>query len=96
MRITGGKPPEGQDVYLRAQKIQGKDATVDGQNVAGVKKTDQVELSGRAREVEDLKAGIRSIPDIRRDRVDAIKKAIESGNYRVDPGKIAEKMLEEL
>ncbi|RMG04209.1 MAG: flagellar biosynthesis anti-sigma factor FlgM [Nitrospirae bacterium] len=97
MKITGGKPPEGQEVYLRTQKTQGKDAVGDGQNAEGVKKAaDQVELSGRAKEVENLKAEIAALPEIRQEKVEAIKKAIESGNYRIDPGKIAERIIDEL
>ncbi len=96
MKITGGKPPEGQEVYLRAQKTQGKDAVGEGQSGDGVRKADQVELSGKAREVENLRAEIGALPEVRQERVEAIRKAIESGNYRIDPGKIAEKIIDEL
>jgi negative regulator of flagellin synthesis FlgM len=96
MKITGGKPPEGQEVYLRTQKTQGKDAIAEGQNGDGVRKADQVELSGKAREVENLRAEIGALPEVRQERVEAIRKAIESGNYRIDPGKIAEKIIDEL
>ncbi len=98
MKVTGGRPLEGQDVYLKTQKTKGKDAVAEGRS-GDAKKTgakDRVDLSGRAREVEDLKAEIQNIPDVRKDRVEAVRKSVESGNYRIDPGKIAGKLLEEL
>ncbi len=96
MKITGGKPPEGQEVYLRTQKTQGKDAAAEGQSGESTRKADQVELSGKAREVENLRAEIGALPEVRQERVEAIRKAIEAGNYRIDPGKIAEKMIDEI
>jgi len=36
-----------------------------------------------------------SSPEIRQDKVDSLKQALESGNYKLDPGKIAESMIDE-
>jgi len=57
---------------------------------------DKISLSGRAKEINELKRMISDLPDIRQDRIDALKKAIETGNYNIDATKITEKMLEEL
>ena len=57
---------------------------------------DKISLSGKASEINELKRLISDLPDIRQDRIDALKKAIETGNYSIDATKIAEKILEEL
>ncbi|HEC96981.1 MAG TPA: flagellar biosynthesis anti-sigma factor FlgM [Nitrospirae bacterium] len=97
MKIYGGKPPEGQDVYLRAQKAQGKDATGKSEQLQGSKRVaDRVEVSGKAKEINEMKAEIQRLPEVRTDRVETIRQAIESGTYGIDPGKILSRMLEEI
>jgi len=60
---------------------------------AGLQK---VRLSKREKIVEKLRKALEDIPDIRVDRVEQLKKAIQRGAYRVDSEKIAQKILEEL
>ncbi|NOZ25519.1 MAG: flagellar biosynthesis anti-sigma factor FlgM [Nitrospirae bacterium] len=97
MKIYGGKPADGQEVYLRVQKAQGKDATGKAQPLQGSKTiADRVEVSGKAKEISEMKAEIRKLPEVRTDKVEAIRQAIESGTYRVDPAKVLRKMLEEI
>lgn len=55
-----------------------------------------VSPSGRASEIDDLVDAVRALPDVRVDKVAAIRKAIESGTYVVDAAKIAQKMIEEI
>jgi len=57
---------------------------------------DKISLSGKAKEINELKRIISDLPETRSDRIEALKKAIESGNYTIDAQKIAQKMLEEL
>ena len=57
---------------------------------------DKISLSGKAKEINELKRLISEMPDMRADRVDALRKAIDAGDYNVDATKIAQKMLEEL
>ncbi len=99
MKVHGNRPPEGQDVYLRTEKTQGKEAIDKVQRADSVKrgvKKDNVMLSGKAKEVEQLKKAVEALPEVRTDRVEAIKKAIEAGTYRVEPEKIVNKLFEEL
>ncbi len=53
-------------------------------------------MSAKAKKIIELKGLIDQLPDIRRDKVDAIKKAIDSGNYNIDSQKTAQKILEEI
>jgi len=99
MKIQGNKPPEGQEISLNSQKIartDGKDKTAapvaDNQRPSG----DRVDISGKGKEIAELMSAIQQMPDVRTDRVNALKEAIESGNYHIDTKKLAQKMLEEL
>ena len=99
MKVYGNRPPEGQDVYLRTEKAQGKDAIEKVQKTQKTLKPqgkDKVELSGKAKEVESIKKAIEALPEVRTEKVEAIKKAIEAGTYRIEPEKIVNKLFEEL
>ncbi len=52
--------------------------------------------SGHALEVRELVDAVRALPDVRHDKVAALKKAIESGTYVVDAAKVAQKMIDEI
>jgi len=54
---------------------------------------DVVEISSEARGLEDLESRLANIPDIDSARVDAIKAAISSGEFKIDAGSIADKIL---
>ena len=55
-----------------------------------------VHLSQRAKEVQLARQAMESEPDIRSDKVQAIKKQIENGTYKTDYDKTAEEMLKAL
>jgi negative regulator of flagellin synthesis FlgM len=97
MKIQGNKPPEGQEISLNAQKI----AKADGKDKASAPDkaralNDKVEISGKGKEIAELMATVNQLPDVRTDKVEAVKKAIESGTYKIDSRKIAQKFLEEI
>ncbi len=48
------------------------------------------------KEAADIIIAVKQLPEIRENRVQAVKKAIESGCYRVDPREVAEAILKEL
>jgi len=97
MKIEGTRPSESQEVQLRTQRL-GKQETTPATNETPPKetKTDQVQLSGKAKEIEDLKNVINQMPEIRTDMVEALKKSIQAGSYKVDSFQVAGKILEEI
>jgi negative regulator of flagellin synthesis FlgM len=96
MKIEGRRPLETQDVQLRPQKVGKQDsAPGNSDNSKQVNKTDNVQLSEKAKELANLKQIINQMPEIRTDKVEALKKAIQEGNYQVDSFKVAGKILEE-
>jgi flagellar biosynthesis anti-sigma factor FlgM len=96
MKIEGSRPPETQEITLRSQKV-GKQETPPGptENQSQINQSDQVLLSGIAKELGQLKEVIQQMPDIRTDKVEALKKSIQEGTYKIDSFRIAGKILEE-
>ena len=97
MKVEGRRPPETLEVQLRAQK-SGKRETTPGvsENPQSINKSDQVHISEKAKDIEELRQVIHQMPEIRTDKVEALKKAIQEGSYQVDSLKVAGKILEEI
>ena len=54
-----------------------------------------VDISDTARFMKQASDIAHSVPDIRADKVQDLKKRIAEGNYKVDSAKIADKLVEE-
>ena len=65
---------------------------------AATKKTasfqDQLQISQAGRDVQIAKQAVANASDIREDKVAELKTKVESGNYQVDAGDFASKLLE--
>jgi len=57
--------------------------------------TERVDLSAEAKDFQRIKQILDETPDVREEKVRELKDRIESGNYAVDSGKVAAKMLGE-
>jgi len=57
---------------------------------------DQAQFSVDGETVEQLKAGLANVPDVRMDRVVALQQAITTGNYNVSGQQIAQAMSSDL
>jgi negative regulator of flagellin synthesis FlgM len=57
--------------------------------------TERVDLSAKAKEFQQIRQILDQTPDVRDEKVQELKDRIESGNYTVDSGKVAAKMLGE-
>jgi negative regulator of flagellin synthesis FlgM len=96
MKIEGSRPPETQETQLRTQKLGRQEAaSAANQGAANVTQGDQVHISGRTKEIEALKEVINQMPEVRIDRIDALRKSIQAGTYKVDSELIAGLILEE-
>jgi len=58
-------------------------------------KGDTVELSEEAKALNRMEKALADIPDVREDKVAAIKQQLNQGTYRVDGQKIAVNMMKE-
>lgn len=74
----------------RVQKAKGKDPVESTVASSG---GDKVQLSAGSIDVQKMKMIIQDTPEVRMDRVQALKQQIESGEYQVDPYRVADKML---
>lgn len=99
MKIQGRKPPEANEVNLntqKAQKVTGageKDRVTASQRKQDI---DRIDISQRGKEIASIITSVNSLPDVREEKVQALKEAVNTGTYRVDPIKVAEKMLSEI
>ena len=57
---------------------------------------DSMSISTKAKQISGIEKNLAEIPDIRQDKVDSIKNAIENGEYQVDSKAIAKKILSAL
>lgn len=70
---------------------------LDQQKVEGNAKPEQdavVNLSQASKEAQKIEEIVSSEPEIREDKVAALKKKIESGNYKIDHKAVAEKLVD--
>ena len=85
------------NVYL-VQQYQRTDKgknEVDLKALGNASPEEKVNLSATARDIQQLKSAINQLPDIRTEKVQELQKQIEQGTYKVDSGKVAEKMVGE-
>ncbi|MCI8494329.1 MAG: flagellar biosynthesis anti-sigma factor FlgM [Lachnospiraceae bacterium] len=69
----------------RPSKVTGAD---------GVRKKDQLQISQTGRDYQVAKQAVAASSDIRADKVTLIKNKMASGNYKVDAGDFAAKLIE--
>lgn len=64
--------------------------TASGTTLVGA---DRVDLSAGTQDVQKAQALLQQVPDVRADKVQALREKIDNGEYVVDPHQIADKML---
>jgi len=74
---------------------QGSPADVSGDQALHAPEEDRATLSAGKANVETLATQALNSPEIRQDKIEALRQAIASGQYKVDPGAIAEAMIRE-
>jgi negative regulator of flagellin synthesis FlgM len=77
----------------KADKVE--DRTPEKAAAANLVPEEKVNLSTTAKDVQNLSSAISKLPDVREEKVQALKDQIEKGTYKVDAGKTAEKMVGE-
>ncbi len=78
------------------EKVE-KEKLPEGQNVVGKNQSEQdtiVELSSSLKEAQLINKVSSSEPDIREDKVSALKEKVDSGNYQVDSKAVADKLVD--
>jgi negative regulator of flagellin synthesis FlgM len=102
MNINSSKPPESQGPDRSAQNTQNlqksttaeqKEKTAPAKNAGSA---DRVDISGRSKEIADIMAAVNQLPDVRNDKVQAIKQSVDAGTYSVDAGKVASSIIKSI
>ncbi len=96
MKINNNKPPEGPEKHnvKKPSEAPKAGATAGGAGAGGP--ADSIRISKQGKEAVQLIDAIGKLPDVRTDRVNQVREAINSGNYKVDAGKVAQKMISEI
>lgn len=89
-----GKKPGGIDAGRLVGKSGNKGPAAKPGASGKASGSDSVNISPKARELNRVKTMLDSTPDVRGEMVVKLKTEIENGDYNVDAGKVAEKMIE--
>jgi len=102
MNISSHKPPESQGPNLSTQSAQNvqKKTIVDQKDksaqVVSSQAADRVNISGQSKDIADIVSAVNELPDVRNDKVQALKQRVDAGTYSVDPKKVAESIIKSL
>ncbi len=89
MRITGSQV--GPVTPAQLAKLKKTAPTASETNVT----SDQVSFSSDVEVITAARKAIAETPEIRQDRVEALRREIQAGTYEISPEKIADKILTE-
>ncbi len=84
---------------LKAQRAKGgpagsaREAAGGGEGAAGAGRGDGVSLSAAVREFQRVRSHVQSLPDVRAERVAAVRAQIASGGYRVSDEALANRLV---
>lgn len=82
------------EAYNQVTQIYNTSRAAKSKNADSVKKRDEVQISRTGHDYQVAKQAVAEAPDIREDRVIQVRKHMASGNYKVDNGDFAAKLLE--
>ena len=85
-------PTSGQGAPVENQGKENKNSSsAESGNTSS--SSDQVSLTGGARQLLELETRLASAPVVDSQRVDAVRSAVENGTFTVNPERIAEKLM---
>ena len=94
MEITDKKAPTSLEAYIKNIDARKKvKATAQPPVPAADNSRDKVELSDEAKLIQSVNKILKSLPEIREEKIAQIRQQIESGSYQIDTKKIAVNML---
>ena len=98
MRITGqettnnAQRPENAG---RSKEVPRTKSSADVDNSNEVTTSDRVELSSQARDIQRAREVAQGAPEVREDKVEAARRAVQSGNLNLKGQDLAEKILQD-
>ena len=83
------------ETYNQVAQIYKTSQTVVAKNTSSISKgRDEVQISQTGRDYQIAKQAVAEASDIREDKVAQLKAKVDSGNYEVNSGDFASKLLE--
>lgn len=82
------------EAYNQIANVYNKTKTSKVKGAQGAGKYDEVQISQAGRDYQVAKQAVAETPDIREDKVAQLKAEIGSGNYKVETGDFAAKLIE--
>jgi negative regulator of flagellin synthesis FlgM len=93
-KISGIEPAQIASVGAGRPVQRSQDAVSGGTTADASKDGSQnVQITGTARQLADLDQKVRSLPDVNEERVSQLSAAIEQGTYQVRPQHIADQLM---
>ncbi len=82
------------DTFHKVSQLYQADKTTKIKRSENKSFKDKVEISQAGKDYQTAKAAVAAAPDIREDKVEAIKQKIASGTYDVSGEKLADKLID--
>ena len=95
MEITPNDNTINIDAYVNNINDKQKAENTSDKAETNVAKTDTVNISDAAKEIQEVRKELDNIPEVRAEKVEQLKNQIENGTYEIKPEEIAEKMLKD-
>ena len=87
MKVNGLNAAQIQKMYQKQN---------DNSNDKKIAKNDRMSISDKAQEIKELQTKLKETDEVREEKVKEIKDALESGNYKIEARKVANKILSDL
>lgn len=82
------------EAYNQVQQVYNANNAKKTQKTQVSKTSDQVQISSFGKDIQAAKQALAGTPDIREDRTEPLKKAVQNGTYEVSNESFADKLLE--
>jgi negative regulator of flagellin synthesis FlgM len=83
------------NAYVNQVQEKNKVDSSDNKPEKSTVKADTVVISDAAKRIQEAKTQLDNIPDVRAEKVAKLKEQVESGTYKVDAEKTADKLIKE-
>jgi negative regulator of flagellin synthesis FlgM len=98
MRITGQETTKNAprpENAVRNNEVSGTKSSEDVDNSKEVATSDKVELSSQARDIQRAREVAQDAPEVRADKVEAARRALQSGNLNLNGKDLADKIVQD-
>ena len=97
MKITNNKNNAALNAYIKGpsgkESVKGSQGAQKGQSAGKAAKSDKADISQKASVLSKVRESVDAVPEIRVDKVDEIKKAVDGGNYNVQGEQVADAII---